>query len=123
MKRFLQLAILLGALAPQLAFAGGDEVVVIYNSRVPESKVIAEHYAQMRQVPKSQVYGFALTTREEISRDEFRDLLQLPLAKKLESGKLWRFGSFTIPATNGQPGRTEIRVITSKIRYVVLCYG
>ncbi len=123
MKRFLQLAILLGALASWLAFAGGDEVVVIYNSRVPESKVIAEHYAQMRQVPKSQVYGFALTTREEISRDEFRDLLQLPLAKKLESGKFWRFGSSVIPATNGQPARTEIRVITSKIRYVVLCYG
>jgi uncharacterized protein (TIGR03790 family) len=123
MKRLLQLTILLGALVPWLVQAGGDEVVVIYNSRVPESKAIAEHYAQMRQVPQSQIYGFSLTTREEISRDEFRDSLQLPLAKKLEADKLWRFGSFKLPAANGQPARTEIRVVTAKIRYAVLCYG
>ena len=60
------------AAAPLLARAGGDEVVVIYNSRMPESKAVAEYYARMRQVPEKQIYGFALTTNEEMSRAEFR---------------------------------------------------
>ena len=48
--------------APLLAWAGGDEVVVIYNSRMPDSKVVAEHYARMRQVPEKQLYGLTLST-------------------------------------------------------------
>ena len=118
-----QFAVLAFALAPFLARAGGDEVVVIYNSRLPESKAVAEHYAQLRQVPENQVFGFALTTNEEMSRLEFRDTLQMPLAKKLEADKLWQFGAITIAATNGQPARVVRRVAASKIRYAVLCYG
>jgi uncharacterized protein (TIGR03790 family) len=116
-------AVLLFALAPLLVRAGGDEVVVIYNTRVPESKTVAEHYAQMRQVPEKQIYGFALTADEEMSRAEFRDSLQLPLAKKLEADGLWKFAPLTIPATNGQPERVASRVVASKIRYAVLCWG
>jgi hypothetical protein len=37
----------------------------------------------VRHVPESQIYGFSLTTNEIISRDEFRDSLQKPLAEKL----------------------------------------
>jgi uncharacterized protein (TIGR03790 family) len=37
--------------------------------------------------------------------------------------KLWRFGSVTNAATNGNPARVENRVVESKIRYAVLCYG
>ena len=59
-----QFAILTFALAPFLARAGGNEVVVIYNSRLPESKAVAEYYARVRQVPENQIYGFALTTNE-----------------------------------------------------------
>jgi uncharacterized protein (TIGR03790 family) len=110
-------------LAPLFVRAGGDEVVVIYNKQVPESKAVAEYYAKMRHVPARQIYGFTLTTNEQMSRDEFRDSLQLPLAHKLEDAGLWRFGSVTIPATNDQPERVERRVVAAKIRYAVLCYG
>ena len=79
------------ALAPLLVRAGGDEVVVIYNTRVPESKAVAEYYARMRQVPEKQIYGFALTPNEEMSRAEFRDSLQKPLREKLEADGLWKF--------------------------------
>ena len=116
-------AVLILALAPLVARAGGDEVVVIYNSRLPESKAVANHYAQLRQVPENQIYGFALTTNEEMSRTEFRDSLQLPLARRLENDGLWRFAPFTIAATNGRPERVIRRVAASKIRYAVLCYG
>jgi uncharacterized protein (TIGR03790 family) len=115
--------ILIFALAPVLARAGGDEVLLIYNTRVPESKAVAEHYAQVRDVPKNQIYGFALTPNEEMSRAEFRDSLQLPLAKKLESDDLWTLATIHYPATNDQPARSIRKVVASKIRYVVLCYG
>jgi uncharacterized protein (TIGR03790 family) len=111
------------AFAPLLAQAGGDEVVVIYNSKMPGSKAVAEHYASVRQVPARQIYGLNLSTNEEISRAEFRNSLQLPLAKKLEADGLWKFAPTTFPATNGQPARTFDKVAASKIRYAVLCYG
>ena len=118
-----QSALLLVALAPWLAHAGGDEVVVIYNHRMPGSKLVAEHYAQMRHVPKAQVYGFDLPVTDEMTRAEFSDELQLPLASRLEVDKLWRFGSVTNAATNGQPRRVTHPVVASKIRYAVLCWG
>ena len=105
--------------APLLAWAGGDEIVVIYNSRLPDSKVVAEHYARMRQVPEKQLYGLTLSTNEEISRAEFHDSLQVPLARKLESDGLWKFDSVKVAGTNGQPERA----VTQIIRYAVLCYG
>ena len=103
--------------------AGGDEVVVIYNTRVPESKAVAEHYAARRAVPKAQIFGFELTTAEDMPRAAFRDDLQKPLARKLEAAKLWRFGAVEVPAANGTPAHTEQRVVESRIRYLVLCYG
>jgi uncharacterized protein (TIGR03790 family) len=113
----------LSLFAPMTVFAGGEEVVVVYNSRLPESKALAEYYASKRKVPKEQVFGFKLSTNEQISRADFRDDLQRPLAKKLEGQKLWRIGSGELPGTNGQPVRVARKVVESKIRYVVLCYG
>ena len=118
-----RLLFLLLAAAPLLARAGGDEVVVIYNSRVPESKSVAEHYAQMRQVPEKQIYGFELTTNEEMSRVEFHESLQSPLAKKLEKDGLWKLAMTFYHGTNNQPDRAVRKVVASKIRYAVLCYG
>ncbi len=109
--------------APRPAAAGGDEVVVVYNSRVPESRRVAEYYAERRQVPRSQVIGFELTAGEEISRKEFHDALQMPLLKKLEEAKLWRMVTVTNFATNQAPARAVRKVGESKIRYAVLCYG
>ncbi|HTA94499.1 MAG TPA: TIGR03790 family protein [Verrucomicrobiae bacterium] len=122
-KILIRFAVLFSALAPILVRAGGDEVVLIYNSRVPESKSVAEHYAKMRLVPEKQIYGFDLTTNEEMSRAEFHDSLQLPLAKRLEDDGLWEFATTTYPATNGQPEHAVNHVVVSKIRYAVLCYG
>jgi uncharacterized protein (TIGR03790 family) len=102
---------------------GGNDVIVLYNSRVPESKMVAEHYAAMRQVPTNQIFSFALTTGEVMRRGDFIDDLQKPLADDLVKAGLWKFGEITIPATAKQPEHTEQRVAESKIRYAVLCYG
>ena len=115
------IALLLAAV-PLFAANAGDEVVVVYNSALPESKNIAEHYAERRAVPAGQVFGFKLSTNESISRQEFHDTLQKPLAQKLEKEKLWHVGSEVSTGTNGS-GRVVWKVLSSKIRYAVLCYG
>jgi uncharacterized protein (TIGR03790 family) len=101
----------------------GDEVVVVYNQRLPESKAVAEHYAARRNVPANQVFGFSMTTNEVMSRAEFNDSLQKPLAKGLEERKLWHIGSDIIHMTNSLKGKVVWQVKQSKIRYAVLCYG
>lgn len=101
----------------------GDEVIIVYNRNVPESKAVAEYYAQRRHVPPSQIFGFNLTANENISRAEFHDKLQKPLAKAIEDHKLWRIASHIFPATTNQPGHVVWMPVESKIRYAVLCYG
>ncbi len=123
MKQLLQGLFIGLFLAPLFVRAGGDEVVLIYNSRVPESKLVAEHYAAMRQVPAKQIFGFALTPNETMTRSDFTDQLQKPLAKKLEDLGIWKFGKVSFPATTNLPAHTEKRIVESKIRYAVLCYG
>jgi uncharacterized protein (TIGR03790 family) len=106
------------------ALAGqGEEVVVIYNSRMPESKSLAEYYAAKRAVPANQVIGLSLPTGDNMTRAEFRDDLQRPLARALESRKLWEMGDVQTPATNGAAALTERKVVRSSIRYAALCYG
>lgn len=121
MKLALALVCLLAS--PSFLLAGGEEVVVVYNTSLPESKSLAEYYAAQRKVPKAQVFGFAMTTGESMSRAEFRDTLQQPLAKKLEQGGLWRMGTWEGRDRDGKTVRQEQRVVESKVRYAVLCYG
>lgn len=123
LKRAFAAILVLAGVVPVFAANRGAEVIVVYNTRVPESKSIAEYYAERRHVPASQIFGFALNTGEEMSRTEFTDSLEKPLARKLEAKKLWRTGTETLPATNGHPAKVIRRVTESKIRYAVLCYG
>jgi uncharacterized protein (TIGR03790 family) len=116
-------AILLIAFMPFLTWAGGDEVIVVYNRNMPESKAVADYYARMRQVPEKQIYGFSLPADEVMSRKDFRELLQVPLARKLESDGLWKFAKTPFQIKKGAPAQLVRRVVSSKIRYAVLCYG
>lgn len=126
MKRIFALtsgALLCLAGAPLLAAAPGGDVIVIYNSALPESKAVADHYRQARGVPANQVFGFKLSTGGEMSRAEYRDLLQRPLVQALTNAGLARFGAWSVPATNGEPTRTERRMVQAGFRYAVVCYG
>ena len=59
-----------------------------------------------------------------MSRTEFRDELQKPLAQMLKKQKLWQIGRDDRPRHH-QPARAawKGRPVESKIRYAVLCYG
>src|SRR5262245_28523315 len=54
----------------------GSEVVVVFNSRLPESKEVADYYSKRRQVPQNQILGLDLPTAEAVSRKEFLEGLQ-----------------------------------------------
>src|SRR2546430_813474 len=76
------LMIVAGVSASRLLAAGpGNEVIIIYNKNLPESKAVADYYAEKRSVPKSQSFGFSVTTNEEMSRAEFREHLQKTLGQ------------------------------------------
>jgi len=64
-----------------------------------------------------------MPTGEHFTRSEFREDLQKPLWKRLESTKLWRVGPGEIQGTNGSTLQIEFKILESKIRYVVLCHG
>jgi uncharacterized protein (TIGR03790 family) len=109
--------------AADLPQTNGAEVIIVYNKNVPESKSIAEYYAQKRGVPSTQIFGFSIRPVQTIRRDEFREDLEKPLAKVLHDRKLWRSASSLVTFTNTGSKRLVFRVVESKIRYAVLCYG
>ncbi|HUR45686.1 MAG TPA: TIGR03790 family protein [Candidatus Saccharimonadales bacterium] len=113
--------ILTGGLATALPPENGKAVVVVYNSRMPESKEVAEYYARKRQVPANQVHGFSLPVEEAITRQDYLNLLEEPLYKMFETNHWFTFG----PMPEGAPAhiKNARKVIDASIRYVVLCYG
>ena len=125
MKNLAKVACWLACASATVALAAGrgDEVVVIYNSRMPESRELAFYYAQRRDVPSNQVFGFDLPTTEAMKRAEFHDDLQKPLLKALERQKLFIVRSDIIPATRDKTGDVVQKVATARVRYATLCYG
>ena len=110
---------LLGALLA-LGADPGDEVVVVYNKNLPESKSLAEYYAQRRRVPKDRLFGFDLPSAEAISRREFEERLAKPLLKKLRDAKLLVYQEGKRGSENFA---TNIVPVEARIRYATLCYG
>ena len=98
----------------------GRSVLVVYNSRMAESKAVAEHYAQARQVPAAQVLGLSLSTNELVSRRDFSRTLEEPLFDRLTSRRLWRLN----PRARTGPDDSSYRpLLEARVRYLVLCYG
>jgi len=95
----------------------GEEVVVVYNRNLSESKGVAEHYARRRGVPGDRIFGLDLPKTETITREEYNDLLAKPLLKRLRDGKL-----FIYDAT-GRSGSSNEVPVEAKVRYATLCYG
>ncbi len=99
---------------------GGAAAVVIYNTRSDDSRRVAEHYAEKRNVPVAQVLGLDLPLAEEISRADFQARLQQPLFDWLVAQGLF---SLSLAEGDSHATNTAPRVVASRIRYVVLCYG
>jgi uncharacterized protein (TIGR03790 family) len=100
------------------AASPGEEVAVVYNSAMTESRGVAEHYAKRRGVPSRQVIGLELPEREAIDRKTYLEGLENPLFKELQTRNLLTFESGSIGSAESRPVPTD-----AAIRYLVLCYG
>jgi uncharacterized protein (TIGR03790 family) len=82
----------------------GESVAVLFNSKLPESKAVAEHYAKLRSVPADHLIGLPLPDGHTISRRDFTIKMEQPLAAELAKRKL----------LDGK---------SAAIRYLVPCWG
>jgi len=101
----------------------GSEVVVVYNPREHGSEEIARHYANGRRVPEGQVLGLRMPVNEVVTRTQFTDEIERPIAQFLEAQNLWVLGGGTIDGFNDKPFTQVTKVVESKVRYLVLCRG
>lgn len=116
----LTLGLVLASLYPAANLPAADDgrsVVVVYNSRVPASKEVAEHYAKARGVPDDQLVGLELSEGEGMTRSEFRLGLQEPLFKKFRDAGWFK------TRLDSSSGRLAYKVVESSVRHLVLCYG
>ncbi len=107
---------------PVLASGPGEQVVVVYNRNLAESKGVAEYYAERRQIPADQVFGLDLPGGETMTRNEYDDRLAKPLLKRLRDAKLFVYRPKQRSHTRGEQPTNDLPV-EAAIRYVTLCYG
>jgi uncharacterized protein (TIGR03790 family) len=103
--------------------AGGEEVVVIYTTQLPESKSVADYYASKRGVPANQIIGLDVPSGDTISRADYVRQIQDPLLKELAKRDLVRFHAEIRPSRSDRPGRIVYQATAAKVRYLALCFG
>jgi uncharacterized protein (TIGR03790 family) len=86
-----------------------EATLVVFNTNDPESRSLAEYYAERRGIPAAQVVGLDCPLTEVISRADFRRKIKMPLRAKLVSEGWWRLS-----------GRT---VVDTSIRFVAVMRG
>lgn len=66
-----------------------SEILVVYNSNLPQSAQLAAYYQRKRGLPRSNLYGLPLPDKEFIARPDFERLLVTPLRNRLakQNGK------------------------------------
>jgi uncharacterized protein (TIGR03790 family) len=89
-----------------------NATLVVYNPNYPESKSLAEYYAERRAIPKDRLTALPCSNNEEIDRHEYDTEIAEPLRSHLQETQLW-----TIDQT------AEPKVTANKIRYIVLIRG
>ncbi|MFZ4483698.1 MAG: TIGR03790 family protein [Chthoniobacterales bacterium] len=88
--------------------------LVIFNVLDPESRELANYYAERRGIPPDQVIGVASPLKEEISREEYEDTIEVPLRSRFERSGWW-------DVRKDLAGQNEIA--ESRIRFVALMRG
>ncbi|MEJ0000987.1 MAG: TIGR03790 family protein [Verrucomicrobiota bacterium] len=63
-------------------------MLVVYNSNDPDSKSLADYYAQKRDIPAERVLAISCPITEEISRRDYEDTIRSPIVTYL-SVKDW----------------------------------
>jgi uncharacterized protein (TIGR03790 family) len=91
-----------------------DATLVLFNTRDPESRSLAEYYAERRRIPATQVVGLDCPLEEEISRQQYIDTIEQPLRALFDRKEWWTLRS-------GPSGQREVS--DNRIRFVALMRG
>ncbi len=87
---------------------------VIFNTRDPDSRGLAEYYAERRGIPAENLIGLDCPLEEEISRQQYTDTIEKPLREVFERKEWWG-------VRNGSGDKREIT--GSRIRFLALMRG
>ncbi len=103
-----------GALPTARADLRADELLLIYNKNLPDSRELATYYAGVRKVPRNRLLGLDLDARnEEIAEPDFERLIRQPIRTALEERQL-RGQVRCLVTFIGVPIRIRNRVDTPK---------
>jgi uncharacterized protein (TIGR03790 family) len=70
------------------AALGPDDLVLVVNRNVPESRALAEHYAKVRHVPDGRIVELDVPFGEGISRADYVARIAAPLKNELQTRRL-----------------------------------
>lgn len=107
------------------AFAADDlaqRVVIVCNEQEPQSRPLADYYAQKRGVPTNQICVISTRNAETITRREYNDEIRKPILRFLaQSGLLTQRPQMLDDPVLGKIPWVE--TVDNRISYVVLMYG
>lgn len=99
-----------------------DRVVIVYNAEDPESRPLADYYAQKRGVPTNQICEIRAPVAETISRKDYNEKVRDPVWQFLtRQGLLLQERRTVIDPVLGKI--PWLITVDSKISYIVLMYG
>jgi uncharacterized protein (TIGR03790 family) len=112
MRPLLGILLLLGGLTPAArAEILPDEVAILYNSTIPDSRKLAETYRQARGIPQENLIALDMPTAPTIAREDYERSILNPLRRQFEARSWWRrqqdAGGLKVPVVN------KIRVLVT----------
>lgn len=106
---------------PVKAVQAPENVIVVANANLRESRQLAMYYADKRGIPRANICFLTLPTNEVISRKHFEQALRDPLAGFMERRQMVALAAR--PAKSVKAHETPWTVSSLKARSVVLMYG
>ena len=107
--------VLAGGLLP--AKAGSRDsaaTLVLFNTNDPDSRNLAQYYANRRNIPPAHVVGLDCPLTEEIHRGDYESAIAVPLRKLFYSRGWWKTGKDSVG---------ETVVSSTAIRYLAIMRG
>ncbi|NWK54491.1 TIGR03790 family protein [Verrucomicrobiaceae bacterium N1E253] len=88
-----------------------ESVAILYNNQIPESEALARHYAKARNIPRSNLVGLELSSKDEITREEYNSSLRDPIRALFVSRGWWKMAK----TKEGKilPGQSKITTLVS----------
>lgn len=116
-RMFWLLIVLLTACHAVAAEDRARQVVIVYNERDPESRSLAEYYAQRRGIPTNQLCAISARPAETITRREFNEEVREPVLRFL-IGNGWLSQRASV-----ENGRPRIDTVSSRVSCLALICG